>query len=82
MIVAAALRYNGTVYSISPPGQHCDVFQLMLQKGIKPPIIGEEQGFLTNEDQFVDRITAGRLAVEAKQILKLKHPPRLYHTYF
>lgn len=37
-----------------------------------------EQGFVTNRGDFVDRITAGEIALGAGQIAALGWPPELY----
>mgnify|MGYP006914158691 FL=1 len=36
------------------------------------------QGFITEDGQFVDRIDGATLAIQSGQIQKLKWPPNLY----
>lgn len=68
-IVAAAIKEGGGVCSVSRPGRHGDVIRQMATVGIPIPIVGQ-QGFLTSDGLFVDRITARKIAAEAGQIIK------------
>lgn len=54
-VVAAAISDDdGTVYSVPQPGRHHDVIKLMVEKGCKTPITGE-QGFLLSNGAFCRR---------------------------
>ena len=77
-IVAAAVQYKGLTFSVEIPGRHCDVLRLMVKAGLSRPIRDDVQGFLTNVGTFVDRVEAGRIAIEAGQLPSLPVPPDLY----
>lgn len=77
MIVAAAIRQHGKVYSVPAPGRHHNViYRIARIEGKYQP--DAEQGFLTEEGIFVDRIEAARIAMESKQIEQLNWPPNLF----
>jgi hypothetical protein len=70
-IVAAAVRYEGMTFSLLPPARHGECILLMLAclQDIDRNTTGaEEQGFVTSEHRFVDRIEARRIAVAAGQL--------------
>ncbi len=51
---------------------HC-LYQMCAMTGKRDCEVGEsEQGFLTNKNRFVDRLEGAKIAIEAKQIEKLK----------
>lgn len=77
MIVAAAIKQGGIVYSVPRPGRHHHVIKHMVDCGIEPPIFGE-QGFLTEDGTFVDREEARRIAIEAGQVVNPDHPRELF----
>lgn len=87
-ILAAAIRLKGKVWSLPRPARHFNVMQEIWKAQGGPVITGdqlqcdvtgyEDQGFLTSEEKFVDREEAAKIAIAAKQIEKLKWPPRLY----
>lgn len=61
--------------------RHSDIIRDMVEEyGIQPPVDGAtyEQGFITNDNEFLDRHAAGRVAIAAGQIPALKWPPLLY----
>lgn len=45
--------------------------------GLSKPITGDT-GFVNELGEFVDRLTAARIALESGQIEKLNWPPELY----
>lgn len=66
-IKAAAIKdHDGTVYQLPPPARHHNVIRLMVEAGRPKPITGE-QGFVLEDDRFVDRVTAKQIAVAANQ---------------
>lgn len=68
-IIEAAIKdHDGTIYTVPRPGRHHHVIGIMVEAGRPTPISGE-QGFLTNEGNFVDRIEAKKIAREAGQLL-------------
>lgn len=80
MIKAAAIKWNGKVYSVPKPGRHDGVFALMRKENPdhKGPWMTDEQGFITDKNEFVDRIKGAAIAIECGQITQLNWPPLLY----
>lgn len=77
-IVAAAIKQDGMVCFVPQPGRHHDVIRAMARAGIPIPIKGE-QGFVTDEGQFVSRRLARGIAEMASQIVnKNGNPEELY----
>lgn len=69
---------TGSVYT---GRRHGDIMKDMVELyGIQPPVDAQnfEQGFITNDNEFLDRHAAGRVAIAAGQIPALKWPPLLY----
>jgi hypothetical protein len=75
-IVAAALRKGELVFSLPRPARHGHIGKQMAEQGIDA--ITPDQGFLTSEGRYVDRLTAVTIAIEAGQIDAPKWPPDLY----
>jgi hypothetical protein len=72
MVIAAAIKdHDGTVYSIPAPARHYHIIRLMVDKGIKTPITGD-QGFLLSDGRFVDRMEAAKIALSCHQCKELK----------
>lgn len=68
LIVEAALRKQGRVFSVPKPGRHDKVIQEACDT-LKIDYIGEhEQGFTTSDGRFVDREEAARIAYDAGQV--------------
>ena len=64
-IEMAAIRdHDGSVYYLPRPARHHNVIALMIEMGKKPPI-ANEQGFLTNNGDFVNRKKAKIIAIKA-----------------
>lgn len=77
-IVAAAIKQGEMVCFVPQPGRHHDVIRAMARAGIPIPIVGE-QGFVTDEGQFVSRRLARGIAEMASQIVnKNGNPEELY----
>lgn len=78
-IVAAAILFRGAVFSAPPPARHHHLIATIRRAcELKGAITGEVQGFLTDGAVFVDRVEAGRIALEAGQLPTLPVPPDLY----
>lgn len=87
-IAAAALRFRGVVWTLPRPARHCHILHaLNAVLGWNPetqsydPLPDEErieQGFVTDSGMFVQRETAGLMAVAAGQITALRWPPELF----
>lgn len=65
-IVAAAIRWNGVVYT--GPHHHNIIHQTAFTTG-KKPVCGE-QGFIADNGQFLDRVEARKVAASAGQIVQ------------
>lgn len=78
-IVAAAIKHpSGRVYSVPAPGRHHNVIALMVKERAGQ-VMQSEQGFLTSDDRFVDRIEARAIATAAAQLLERDGGlPKLY----
>lgn len=72
-IVRAAIRFNGSVFSVEPPKRHSDIIFLAIKKGHDNIAMKGEKGFITEEGGFVDRIQAAKIAKESGQIEKNVH---------
>lgn len=67
-IVAAAIDFDGTVYSVPRPGRHHDVIhKIVRERGVKSVPANATQGFLTSTGRFVGRHLAHRLAIRCGQ---------------
>lgn len=75
MIVAAAAIIDGQVRALPAPARHHHVLhRYPLTEGHDHG----EQGFIDDQEGFVDRIKAAEIALLEKQIDKLNWPPNLY----
>lgn len=75
MIVRAALRYKGEIYSTTPPGRHHNVMWTMLASGLPTESCEiPNQGFLTSTGRFVDRYEGFRIAKAAGQLWRKPTP--------
>lgn len=74
-IKEAAIRQDKQIYT--GKRHHLIISDMVENHKISPPIKGE-QGFVTDSGEFVDRITAAKIALESGQIEKLNYPPNLY----
>lgn len=75
-IVAAALRYEGQVYSLPPPARHHSVCQMMSDLGLGPETM-RDQGFITDSGRYVSRSDALIIATAANQLLRKTFPTDL-----
>lgn len=67
-IKAAAIRLeNGVVLALPKPHRHHDIICHL--HAFKEPMSGATQGFITEQDDFVDRDEAFQIAMSAGQIL-------------
>lgn len=68
-IIAAAVTLNGLTISKPQPARHYQILAAMpaaMARRIRP----SDQGFLTDDGEFVGRETALQIASDAKQLLK------------
>lgn len=73
IIVKAAIWFGGKVYSLAPPARHPDIVRHF--GGFGGPT---QYGFLTNDNMFVNRLEAMKIAVSAGQLLAPSDKPELY----
>ena len=70
-IVAVAIKVDKDIYTLPAPARHQDVYDLIYEKDVsllqRPHYHCE--GFLTNENRFVNRYDAAQIARRAKQII-------------
>ena len=66
-IARAAIKLSdtGEVFSLPPPNRHHNIITI-LPRHLK---MHDKQGFVTSEGNFVDRRTAKKIAMAAKQLL-------------
>jgi len=77
-VVAAAVSFNGMVYSMPRPARHHNILHSMAMNGLVKFGSGENQGFLLSDGKFYSRKEAGDIAVKNGQLKKLSYPPNLY----
>ena len=80
MITHVAIKHHvdGRLFSLPRPFRHHHVIRMMVDVcGEKPPIIGE-QGFLTDQGEFVNRKEAAEIAFTCGQCDVLASPPSLF----
>ncbi len=65
-------------WSVPRPGRHSDVARLLCRAHPDASPFTGEQGFMTSAGRFVDRETAGRIALKAGQVADLQWGPSLF----
>lgn len=90
-LVAAAIKFKpkGCEYfQIMCGKRHCNVLEMMYNLRIEYEKATVVQGFLTEDDQFVDRYDAAQMAYRSKQILpdsdlleKMNADPDMLNAY-
>lgn len=68
-IVSVAIKVNGLIMSLPAPNRHFHVLKAMPQKWARK-VLPNQQGFLTNEGQWLGREEALTVAHRAGQLLK------------
>lgn len=76
-IRTAAIRFGPLVCSLPAPNRHHNILHAAADLGV-PTYAAGEQGFLTTDCVFVDRVTAAQIALAAGQCVQLTTPPNLY----
>lgn len=72
-LIAAAIKYYPTdskYPQIVCAERHCDCFEWMFKHQVEYDKKSHQQGFLTSDNQFVDRYEAMEIAHFSKQILE------------
>ncbi len=73
-ILCVAFRLpNGLIVSLPPPFRHHDLYGLMDEIRVGEAYLHVDQGFLSSDGRFVDRIEGLNIAQAAGQIVH-KHP--------
>lgn len=75
IVAAAILGPDGKVWSLPQPNRHHNIIWQMHGEGVATD---GDQGFITNDNEYVDRIEAGKIALDAGQTDRLKWGPSLY----
>lgn len=79
MIVAAAIKHEGTVYALPAPARHHNIIEYMVVEHGYERVPGDaEQGFIDSQEGFVERERAACIALENEQVAKLHSPPWLF----
>ena len=76
MIVAAAIKQDGKVWTLPPPARHHDIIKLIITE--TGNMVDGEQGFVDEHGNFLNRVKAGMEAMGSGQLEKLPRPPRLF----
>ncbi len=77
MLISVAIRTEQGTYELPPPNRHHDVIHMLIGMGHAAPITGE-QGFIDDQRGFVNRRDGAQIALDQKQIERLKWPPDLF----
>jgi len=70
-IIASAIKFKpkgSDYFQIMCGKRHCNVLEMMYKLGIEYEKKSAVQGFLTDEDQFLDRYDAARMAYYSGQL--------------
>ena len=70
-IIASAIKFKpkgSDYFQIMCGKRHCNVLEMMYKLGIEYEKKTAVQGFLTDEDQFLDRYDAARMAYYSGQL--------------
>jgi len=67
-ITHAAVRFRGVVYSLPPPNRHHHVLWLIVERTGVEYVDSEEQGFLDEAGEFLDRERALAAALHHGQV--------------
>jgi hypothetical protein len=72
-LTSVAIKFDARIWSLPPPARHHDVIRWIAEsngEGINGP---DEQGFMTNDCEFVDRKEALIIALKANQVLDINN---------
>lgn len=78
-IIVAAAVYHGCVISLPRPARHHTILHTLDAMGIDAiKIHGDNQGFITSEGRYVNRVEAFGIAYRAKQLITNSKGPQLF----
>ncbi len=72
-LISSAIKFKpkGSEYfQIMCGKRHCNILEMMYKLGIEYERASAVQGFLTEEDQFVDRYDAYIMAIQSNQLVE------------
>lgn len=78
VIVASAVRLDGAVWQLPAPARHHHVLWALDQVLPGRAIEAHDQGFVTVDGRYVDRLEGAQLALAAGQVTGLKWGSELY----
>lgn len=78
MIKYVAIKQDDTIYCLPKPFRHHDVIRTMVDVCKLPKPVTGEQGFMTNDGDFVDRKEALEIAFSCGQVEEPIAPPNLF----
>ena len=70
-IVASAIKFKpkgSNYFQIMCGKRHCEILEMMYKLGIEYEKVSSVQGFLTDEDQFIDRYDAAQMVFHSGQL--------------
>lgn len=70
LVVAAAVRRNGLIFTMPRPSRHAHILDLMDAESVSGAL-GEEQGFLLSDGTFANRAFAMSVARNSGQVPKV-----------
>ncbi len=76
-ITGVAIKRPEKLWTLPPPYRHGDIIAIIAARGYQIPVTGE-QGFITDDGQFINREDALILVRENGQLLKEYHPKYLF----
>lgn len=78
MIKQTAIKdNNGKVWTLPRPNRHHHIIRYMYANGMSGSFM-DGQGFILEDDTFVSREEAAKIALDCGQVETLKAPPDLY----
>ena len=78
MIIGVAVKINNEVFSLPRPNRHNHLFEQLAETHPEYRFLPKIQGFISDDEKFLDRIEAAEEAIRCNQIQKLRWPPNLY----
>lgn len=75
---AAIQDEQGTVHTLPRPARHQDIIHKLYEERGHALVESDVQGFVLEDNSFVDRTEAAKSAIDSEQIENLKWPPDLY----
>ena len=79
-IVGVAIKKDDKIYSLLAPNRHCHVINEMVKQGLQKPVtLNAIQGFITDDDSFLNREEAHQLVeLNGQNVRPLVHCRHLF----